>query len=533
MKTSRREFLISSAGLAAVPLVGFSPLASAKNRHGTLVVGASNPRHLNPALQSGNATGLPGAQIFAGLLQFDHKFHALPYLAKTWEISSDKLTYTFHLVQDAVFHDGKPITAHDAAFSIETVKAYHPLLSVTYGEILSSASAVDAHTLQIRLKKPFQGLLYTLVSALVPILPKHVYGTGSIQSNPANSKPIGSGPFKFVEWKTGDHIVLEKNEKFFRSGKPYLDRLIFMIMGDPLTRVLALQKGKVDYFPFPFIHFTDVLRLRKYPDLKVTKIGYEALGPTNYININLRHPPLSDLKVRRALAHSIDKNFIVKTLHHGLSRREDGPLYHASPFFNKNVLKIYDYDLKRANQLFDAAGYPRKNGGTRMQLTLDIPTFHPDSTQLVAQYLKSQLRRVGINIILRPSTDLADWASRVGNWNYQLTMDATWNYPDPAIGVSRLYVCSNIKKHIWTNTEGYCNKQVDEWLSAAETEPDFGKRKELYSKFQKQVTEDLPFIWTNEQPYTTIYNAALKSIPNGVWGALDPLDDVQWASSLS
>jgi peptide/nickel transport system substrate-binding protein len=375
------------------------------------------------------------------------------------------------------------------------------------------------------MKKPYQGLLYTLVSALVPILPEHVYGSGKIQTNPANSKPVGSGPFKFVEWKTGDYIILERHEKFYRAPAR-LDRLILKILEDPLTRVLALEKGTIDYYPFPFIHFTDVIRLQKNSNLRVTKNGYEAMGPTNYININLRNAPLDDLRVRQALAHAIDKDFIVNKLHHGLSRREDGPLYHASPFFDQGALKIYKYDLGAANQLLEAAGHPKKGDGTRMQLTLDVPPFHPDSMQLVAQYLKSQLRKVGIDIVLRPSTDLADWANRIGNWDYQLSMDATWNYPDPPIGVDRVYVCSNIRKQIWTNTEGYCNEQVDKWLSAAIAEGDFEKRKKLYGQFQKQVTEDLPLIWTNEEPYTTIYKADLKNVPGGVWGAVAPLDEV-------
>jgi len=526
MRSTRRTFLAQSAGLTAIPLLARRAFAQAASDRKTLVIGESTPRHLNPAIQSGNATALPGAQLFAGLVRFDDKFQPLPDLAQKWELSADTLTYTFHLAENAVFHDGKPITARDAAFSIETVKASHPLLAVTYGEVVDSASAPDTHTLQIRMKKPYQGLLYTLVSALAPILPEHVYGGGSIQTNPANSKPVGSGPFKFVEWKTGDYIILEKHDKFFRPNRPMMDRLIFKIMEDPLTRVLALEKGTIDYYPFPFIHFTDVLRLQKNSKLRVTKNGYEAMGPTNYININVRNPPLNDVRVRQALAHAFDKDFIVKSLHHGLSRREDSPLYHASPFYDQAALKIYKYDVAEANRLLDAAGLARKGDGMRMQLTLDVPPFHPDSMQLVAQYLKSQLRRVGIDIVLRPSTDLADWANRIGQWNYQLSMDATWNYPDPPIGVNRVYVCGNIKKQIWTNTEGYCNEQLDKWLAEATSEPDMEKRKKLYAQFQKQVTEDLPLIWTNEEPYTTIYKAELKNIPSGVWGAVAPLDEV-------
>lgn len=531
MQRTRRQMLAASAGLAVAPLIGAPALAQKRGRSSTLVVAGFNMRHLNPAIQSGQATGLPGAQIFAGLLQFDREFKPQPSLAKSWEVSSDGLNYRFHLVENGVFHDGRPITARDVAFSMETVKASHPLLSVPLKQVMDKAVAVGTHTVDVRLSKAYGGYLHTLVSALTPILPEHVYGVGSIQSNPANARPVGSGPYRFVEWKPDEYLMLERHEKYFRPNRPYLDRVIMRLVEDPLTRVLAMEKGSVDYMPFSYVHFADVRRLEKNPKLKISTKGYEALGLVVYLNINLREAPLNDLRVRQAIAHAMDKDFIVNTLNHGLPRRLDGPLLPENPFFDAQSVTVYKHDLALANQLLDAAGHRRKASGTRFQLTLDIPVFQPDSTQVVAEYLKSQLSRVGIDIVLRPSTDLADWSNRVGKWNYQLSMDGSYGYPDPSIGVTRLFVCDNIKKQIWTNTQGYCNPQVDDWLTTAMTEPDPAKRKQLYAKFQKAVTTELPFIWTTDVPITTIYKAELQGIPDGVWGALSPLDDVRWATT--
>jgi peptide/nickel transport system substrate-binding protein len=531
MKQSRRNFLSQSAGVATSLAIASRTWAqTAGKQGGTLTIGSQGMRTLNPAIQPGNATGIPGAQIFMGLVRLDEKYKPQPSLAKSWDVSKDNLTYRFEMADNVLFHDGRPVTAKDAAFSIQTVKAAHPFMSVMYNAVLESVRADGDRTVEIKLLAPFQGLLYALSSALTPILPQHVYSTEPIQKHPANDKPVGSGPYKFVEWKPREYLILERNEHYVHPGRPYFDRLVFKIIEDPLTRAIALEKGEIEFFPFSFVRATDVERLQKNPKLVVTKSGYEAIGPINYLEMNLRDAPLSDLRVRQAIAHAIDKNFITKNLHRGLSKPLDGPLHSGNVFYTADAQTKYNFDIAKANQLLDAAGLRAKGDGMRMQLTLDIPTFNTDSTQLVAGYLKSQLRRIGVDIVLRPSTDLADFANRVGQWNYQLAMNSTFNYPDPLIGVHRSFVCANIKKVLWANTEGYCNESVDAVLKKAANEPEFAHRKMLYAEFVKGVTNDLPFIWTNEEPYTTIYSKRLTGLPKSVWGALSSLEDLRWSS---
>ncbi|MFP5406202.1 MAG: ABC transporter substrate-binding protein, partial [Gammaproteobacteria bacterium] len=407
----------------------------------------------------------------------------------------------------------------------------HPLMSVTYGAVLESARALDQLTVEVRLKHPFQGLLGALTPVLTPIIPRHVYGpaNGPIQSNPANAKPVGSGPFKFVEWRTGEHVILERNPAFFRPNRPFLDRIELKIAEDSLTRTLMLEGGKTDYLPFSFLRVADLARLSTNPDLVISRSGYEALGPVCYLEMNLREPPLNDLRVRRALAHAIDKDFIVKTLHRNLSKRLDGPLHSGNQYFDTGAVTVYEHDLKKANELLDEAGYGVGSNGTRFPLTLDVPTFEPDSTGLVGEYIRSQLRRVGIDIVLRASTDLADWSNKIGKWDYQLTMNSTWNWSDPLIGVHRLFISNNIKKQAWSNTEGYRNPRVDDLLARAAIEVDPGRRKELYSEFQEIVTTDLPVIWTNEGIYITLHNKRVQNVPHGVFGSLAPFDEISLA----
>ncbi|MFK5951692.1 MAG: ABC transporter substrate-binding protein, partial [Desulfobacterium sp.] len=169
------------------------PDAGTPSSGGELVMGLyATPPHLNPAIQSGMATQFPGTQIFAGLLRFDNDWNPHPYLAENWEISKEGLSVTLHLVKNAVFHDGKPITSEDVAFSILTVKALHPFKSMLAP--VERVDTPDPHTAVIRLKKPHPAILLAMSPALLPILPKHVYGTvKKIRGHPANMKPIGSG----------------------------------------------------------------------------------------------------------------------------------------------------------------------------------------------------------------------------------------------------------------------------------------------------------------------------------------------------
>ncbi len=526
---SRRQFTAGSAAATTLAL----PVSRSKAQAGggTLVIGHVSLRHLNPAIQSGNATGVPAMQIFAGLVQLDDKFQPQPYLAKSWEVSEDKLTYAFRLVEGATFHDGKPITSEDVAFSLGIVKQNHPFGGPMFAPV-ERVETPDPGTAVVKLSHPHPALLIAMSPLLLPILPKHVFGDAPIQTHSANLAPVGSGPFKFVEYVPDDHVILERYAGFFRSGRPYLDRLVFKIIKDPLATVLATERGDAQYLPFAIVRVRDIPRLRKNPRLAITQRGYEALGATNYLEFNHRKPPLDDNRVRKAIAYAIDKKFIVDSLLSGESVRLDGPLTHDNPFASADIMR-YELDLDKANRLLDEAGHPRQADGMRLRLTLEwIPDANINSQGPVAQYLKPQLRKIGIDIELRPAPDFPTWAKRVSNWEHDLTMSGVWNYPDPLIGVHRLYLCGNQKKGvIYSNTEGYCNEHADQLLNSAAIEPDLAKRKALYAEFQKIVTDELPVAWTNEEPLYTIYDAKLEGIPLSVWGALAPFDEMRWAKT--
>ena len=481
--------LFSAAALTAAMLFTAVPAkAEAIPDGGTFTVTwAQNPVSLNPGLSSGISSGIPGAQLFASPLQYDDQWNPHPYLAEKWEMAPDGLSLTLHLVKGAKFHDGTPITSEDVAFSIMAIKANHPFKAM-YAPV-SGVDTPDPYTAVIRLSKPHPAILLCMSPVLCPIMPKHVYGTDpNIRQNPANKAPIGSGPFKFVEWKPGDYIMLEKNKDFFIKGKPHVDRVIIKIIPDMNNRVMAVERGEVDAMPF-----FDSLR--------------------------------EDVRVRQAAAYAIDRNFFAKVIMMGLVTPSATPITPFSPFYTKDV-NMYDVNLEKAKKLLDEAGYPVKADGTRFTVTVDYAPGSP-TTKMMAEYLKPQLAKVGIDAKIRISPDFGTWAERVSNYNFDITTDNVFNWGDPVIGVHRTYSSANIVKGVpFSNTQQYRNPKVDAIMEQAASEVDNEKRAKLYKEFQQIVMNDVPIYFMTTTAYHTIYNKRVGNVPASIWGFLAPYMDV-------
>ncbi len=458
--------------------------AGSHKKGGTLImsVGAT-PRHLNPAVQSGIDTGAPGAQLFATPLRFDENWNPQPYLAESWSISDDGLSVTLNLVKGATFHDGKPITSKDVAFSIKTIKAHHPFKTM-FGAV-KRVDTPDSHTAVIRLSKPHPALLLALSSQLGAVIPEHIYGDGQDpKTHPRNSENVvGSGPFKLVEFVRDQHIILERNENFFLEGKPYLDKIVMRIIKDPSARSLGRENGE--------IHLSK---------------------------------PTSDVRVRQAIAYAVDRNFLINAVMRGTSK----PAYtgiHPDSIFHEPNVERYDLDINKANQILDDAGYSKNSDGIRFPLNID---YGWPSAKPMAEYMKPQLKKIGIDVTVRTSAGFPAWAKTVSNWEFDMTVDVVFNWGDPVIGVHRTYLCENAKKGvIWSNTQQYCNPEVDQILEKAGQENDRNQRIAFYSKAQKLISKDVPIYFTDTVPYHTIYNhKKVGNPPSTIWGTCSPLDEV-------
>jgi peptide/nickel transport system substrate-binding protein len=186
----------------------------------------------------------------------------------------------------------------------------------------------------------------------------------------------------------------------------------------------------------------------------------------------------------------------------------------------------YDVDLDKANALLDEAGFAR-DGDTRFALNIDYIPGLPEQQKSIAEYLRSQLKKVGIDLTVRAAPDFPTWAKRVSSHEFDLTMDVVFNWGDPVIGVHRTYLCSNIKKGvIWSNTQSYCNEKVDAILDQAGKESDTAKRKALYKEFQQIVVDEIPLTYINLLPYHTVYNKKVGNPPLTIWGTMAPMDEV-------
>lgn len=360
---------------------------------------------------------------------------------------------------------------------------------------------------------------------LCPIMPKHVYGTDpNIRQNPANKAPIGSGPFKFVEWKPGDYIMLEKNKDFFIKGKPHVDRVIIKIIPDMNNRVMAVERGEVDAMPF-FDSLREVKRLSGDKNLVVTNKGYAGIGSLDWVAFNTGKKPFDDVRVRQAAAYAIDRNFFAKVIMMGLVTPSATPITPFSPFYTKDV-NMYDVNLEKAKKLLDEAGYPVKADGTRFTVTVDYAPGSP-TTKMMAEYLKPQLAKVGIDAKIRISPDFGTWAERVSNYNFDITTDNVFNWGDPVIGVHRTYSSANIVKGVpFSNTQQYRNPKVDAIMEQAASEVDNEKRAKLYKEFQQIVMNDVPIYFMTTTAYHTIYNKRVGNVPASIWGFLAPYMDV-------
>ncbi len=500
----------------------------ASGTSGQLVVALNNtPTHFNPAVHSGVLTGIVGSQLFAGLFRVDADGTVRPYLAETWSFSDDRLTLSIKLRQNACFHDGVAVSAEDVIFSLQTVKRYHPF--VTMLSALDRMVALDEHTVKLHLKHHHPALFHVLTAVLTPILPKHIYGDGQyIPTHPANSKVIGSGPFKLTDYRFGEEITLKAFEHFFLPDRPYLNTIIFKIYSSPKDHPFALENGEIQVVFFsPLLRYLSALA--ENSNLKISRKGYEAIGPMVWMGFNLQQEPFNDIRVRRAFAHAIDLNFITNYILGGPSTQLDGPIIRTSPFYAppKNMI---EYDIDKANHLLDEAGYKRDSQGKRMAVDITCPPNLAPLKHSFLTFLRHQLsRKIGVDLRIHEVAELSTWSKIISSRNFHITIDSVFSWYDPVIGVHRTYLSDNIRTDVtWSNTLAYSNNRVDKLLEEAGKEKDIEQRKRLYAEFQNVVREDLPMIWLGTMPYVTIFDKRLQGVNRSIWGALAPMDEFFW-----
>lgn len=529
MTLRRRDMLAATMAAPVLMNVDEALAQGVQPRRGGTLQSILSPEP--PVLQIGvnnqGPTLVVAPKMFQGLITFSPTLEPIPQLAKSWTVSPDNREFTFNLEQNVTWHDGRPFTADDVIFSV--MKFHMEVAPRARGifSLIETATAPDPHTVRFVLKQSFQPFLLMFDSTACAIVAKHLFDGQEYRTAPAVQRPVGTGPFRFVEWQRGNFIRLERNETYWKPGRPYLDAIIYRIVPDSQSRRLALETGQVQLTQGSDIEPFDVPQMRARPNLEVSVNGWEYYSPLSWVEINHRVAPLGDPRVRQAISMAIDRNFIAQRLWFNVGKPATNPIASTTRFHDASA-RIAGFDPRAAAALLDAAGHRANAQGVRFTLKhLVLP--YGEVWSRLAEYLRQSLRQVGIVLELE-STDAGSWARRIGNWEYETSINFVYQFGDPTLGVERTYVSSNIQRVTFTNTGGYSNPEVDALFARARAGTTAAERQAAFSAVQRILVQEVPQIWLMEMAFPTIHDRRLRNVITTGLGVHTSFDDVFLAS---
>lgn len=519
-----RALIVPLTAMALLPMAGIAQ--SEPKQGGSLTMSLDpEPPILVSALNSSSSVYVVSSKIFDGLVSYTPDFKLIPRLAESWEVSEDGKTVTFKLREGVTWHDGKPFTSADVEFTfMKILKVLHPRGKSTF-QNLEAVETPDEHTAVFKLSVPTPYLMRALAGAESPIIPKHIYENDDPMKNPANVAPVGTGPFKFGEFVRGSHLLLTRNENYWDKGKPYLDQLVVRFIADSASRAAALESGEVQYGAQYVVPLNDVARLAQNPNLVVSTDGWDYNTSVNYMDFNLRRPLWQDVRVRQAIVHAIDKDFIVKNIWHGFAVPADGPITNRQVDFHTTDVPHYEFDLDKAAKLLDEAGYPLKDG-VRFKATIDYSPSG-DSFRETAEVLKQNLAKIGVELTLQAKDGPTYTRTLWTDYDFDINIFSASNIADPVIGLQRFYWSKTIQKGAaYSNGSGYSNPEMDRLLEAGMVENDPQKRREIYVKMQQLALTDLSTYPIVYMKWFSIYNKSVKDMNTTALGLYENFADV-------
>ncbi len=517
---NRRDMLLLGAA-AMVPV----PLAAqeAPRRGGVLTVHfATEQRILNPSLRASTGVYIVGGKMQEALLDLGPDGQPVGVLAESWESAPDGRTHTFHLRRGVTWHDGKPFTSADVQFT--AMEMWKKILNygTTLQQFLTEVQTPDPHTAVFKYERPMpQGLLLRAMPDLGYVSPKHVFETGDIQQNPANTAPVGTGPFKFVQYERGQHIIAERNPNYWRNNMPYLDRVVWKVITDRSAAAAQMEAGQIMFSPYSSLTIADMQRLGRDPRFEATTRGNEGNVRTNTLEFNFRNPVLADIRVRRGIAHALNVPFFIENFLGTFAKPGTGPIPSVSTdYYPTEPMPQYPYDVAKANSLLDEAGQRRGAGGVRFSVRL-LPAPWGEDVSLWATFIQQSLQQVGIRVeIVR--NDAAGFLRGVYR-DHAFDLATGWHQyrSDPAVSTTVWYRSGSPVGAPWTNQWGWKDERIDAIIDAAATEVDPVKRKALYADFVRAVQTELPLWMPIEQIFVSVFNKKIRNAGN----------NPRWASS--
>jgi peptide/nickel transport system substrate-binding protein len=437
------------------------------------------------------------ALLYNGLVKYDKDLILRPELAESWQYSRDCLDLTFKLRRDVRWHDGQPFTADDVVFTYETMIS--PRTPTAYGgdfKSVDSVKAVDPYTVHVRYKNPNAKALQ---SWGIWMLPKHLLEEaareGKLREAPQNrTNPVGTGPYLFKEWKSGEKVVLVANPNYF-EGRPYISRVVYRIIPSSATTFLELKAKGVDGAKLTALQFK---RQTEYPAFRKSYTKYQyAANVYVYLGLNLRDPRFADRRVRQAFAHAINKKEIIEGVRLGLAREATGPYKPGTWQYNQNVHQ-YPFDPAKARALLASAGWTATDSdgflvknGQRFKFDL-LLAQGSDEGRKVSEIIQSSFKDLGVQVEIR----VIEWAALLKDFikkrNFEAVILAWGITPDPD------------QYDIWHSSKtspdelnriGYANAEVDDLLEKGRGTCVEAERKKYYDRLQEVLAEDQPIVF--------------------------------------
>jgi ABC-type transport system substrate-binding protein len=447
-----------------------------------------DPRSLDPALSTDVPTGRAVGYVFDGLTRFDPSAKVEPALAERWETTPDGLTYTFHLRHGVAFHDGTPFTARhvlhswqralDPATKSGAAQFLFPIkgareFNAGTAKTISGIVVRDDSTLVVTLAEPLAIFIKMLAMPVAAVVPDSV---------PANfgEHPIGTGPWKLVEWKHDDYLLFAKNASYY-GGAPKTDSLRARIIAEPSTGVAEFESGNVDVLQIPASEASDWEEDESKKPLLMSTPALELV----YVAINTTRGPLTDVRVRQAINYAIDINRIIERLISGRGTRAAGVVPPALAGHD-SARKAYPYDPAKAKQLLAAAGHP---DGIDIELWTSVAPIYLRMAETMQAYLKA----VGIRAkIVQRESAAARGAARKGQADMFLK-DWYADYPDAEDFLYPLLHSAN--RGAGGNVSFYANPVFDSIVTQSRHELDETKRNALYRQADSIAFEAAPMVF--------------------------------------
>lgn len=457
---------------------------------------SAEPATLNPITATdAYESRVNSGNIYETLIERNNETLELePLLAQSWEISEDKLTYTFKLREDVKWQDGEPFTSQDVVFSYETImnpKVDAPQLRAYYQEI-RDVEAIDDYTVKFTYARPY--FLALEFCGGMPIVPKHIFEQGDFNTNPAGRDPVGTGPYKFLKWTTGREIVIEKNPDYW-GEKPKLNRIVFRIITDSSVALQVLKREELDVSGLTPIQWARQTSSKSFEE-NFDKLSYFTPN-YSYIGWNLTKPYFSDKLVRQALTHLVNRKLILQQILFDLGAVVTNPFYINSPEYDKSITP-YPYDPKKAYELLEQAGWTDTNGngirdknGVEFEFEFLIPAGS-ETGEKIATILKEELDKTGIKMDIR-KTEWAVFTTRLNERKFD-AVTLAWSM---GVESDPYQIWSSTQAEKGSNFVGFVNEEADQLIEAARKEFDREKRIEMYHRFAEIVHE--------EQPYTFMF----------------------------